>query len=83
MATGGAPFNDSAEELHSWTAPNCSLEDRLNNMVRTSIKHIPKGWLYPYKCFFLGLGCAAEESKSILWEEQEEAICYRGGEPPY
>ncbi|XP_047222265.1 pericentriolar material 1 protein isoform X1 [Girardinichthys multiradiatus] len=32
MATGGAPFDDSAEELHNWTAPNGSLEDRLNNM---------------------------------------------------
>lgn len=36
MATGGPPFDDSAEGLHSWTAPNCSLEDRLNNMVSTS-----------------------------------------------
>lgn len=36
MATGGAPFDDSTEELHSWTVANCSLEDRLNNMVRTS-----------------------------------------------
>ncbi|XP_016525788.1 pericentriolar material 1 protein isoform X3 [Poecilia formosa] len=32
MATGGAPFDDSAEELQTWTAPNGSLEDRLNNM---------------------------------------------------
>eukprot|EP00066_Takifugu_rubripes_P021917 XP_011611183.1 PREDICTED: pericentriolar material 1 protein isoform X4 [Takifugu rubripes] len=32
MASGGAPFDDGAEELHNWTAPNCSLEDRLNNM---------------------------------------------------
>ncbi|XP_038127796.1 pericentriolar material 1 protein isoform X1 [Cyprinodon tularosa] len=32
MATGGAPFDDGAEELHNWTAPNGSLEDRLNNM---------------------------------------------------
>ncbi|KAM4750962.1 pericentriolar material 1 protein isoform 2-T4 [Anableps anableps] len=32
MATGGAPFGDSAEELQNWTAPNGSLEDRLNNM---------------------------------------------------
>uniref|UniRef100_H3C0I3 Pericentriolar material 1 n=1 Tax=Tetraodon nigroviridis TaxID=99883 RepID=H3C0I3_TETNG len=31
MATGGAPFDDGTEELHSWTAPSCSLEDRLNN----------------------------------------------------
>lgn len=38
MASGGAPFDDGAEELHNWTAPNCSLEDRLNNMVRTSQK---------------------------------------------
>lgn len=34
MATGGTPFDDSAEELHNWTVSNCSLEDRLNNMVR-------------------------------------------------
>uniref|UniRef100_A0A3B5LAV8 Pericentriolar material 1 n=1 Tax=Xiphophorus couchianus TaxID=32473 RepID=A0A3B5LAV8_9TELE len=32
MATGGAPFDDGAEELQTWTAPNGSLEDRLNNM---------------------------------------------------
>ncbi|PWA27232.1 hypothetical protein CCH79_00013876 [Gambusia affinis] len=32
MATGGAPFDDSAEEVQTWTAPNGSLEDRLNNM---------------------------------------------------
>uniref|UniRef100_A0AAX7U5C8 Pericentriolar material 1 protein C-terminal domain-containing protein n=1 Tax=Astatotilapia calliptera TaxID=8154 RepID=A0AAX7U5C8_ASTCA len=32
MATGGTPFDDSAEELHNWTVSNCSLEDRLNNM---------------------------------------------------
>lgn len=36
MASGGPPFDDSAEELPSWTAPTCSLEDRLNNMVKTS-----------------------------------------------
>lgn len=34
MATGGTPFDDSAEELHNWTVTNGSLEDRLNNMVR-------------------------------------------------
>ncbi|KAM7419509.1 hypothetical protein PAMA_016564 [Pampus argenteus] len=32
MATGGTPFDDSAEELHNWTVTNGSLEDRLNNM---------------------------------------------------
>nr|XP_046274495.1 pericentriolar material 1 protein isoform X2 [Scatophagus argus] len=32
MATGGTPFDDSAEELHNWTVTNSSLEDRLNNM---------------------------------------------------
>ncbi|CAB1461074.1 unnamed protein product [Pleuronectes platessa] len=32
MATGGAPFDDSSEELHNWTVTNGSLEDRLNNM---------------------------------------------------
>nr|XP_020476413.1 pericentriolar material 1 protein isoform X2 [Monopterus albus] len=32
MATGGAPFDDSGEELHNWTVANGSLEDRLNNM---------------------------------------------------
>ncbi|KAM9792317.1 LOW QUALITY PROTEIN: pericentriolar material 1 protein [Neosynchiropus ocellatus] len=32
MATGGAPFEDSAEELHNWSITNVSLEDRLNNM---------------------------------------------------
>ncbi|XP_030596055.1 pericentriolar material 1 protein isoform X2 [Archocentrus centrarchus] len=32
MATGGTPFDDSAEELHNWTVSNGSLEDRLNNM---------------------------------------------------
>ncbi|XP_029012160.1 pericentriolar material 1 protein isoform X2 [Betta splendens] len=32
MATGGAPFGDSAEELHNWVVSNGSLEDRLNNM---------------------------------------------------
>ncbi|XP_067353306.1 pericentriolar material 1 protein isoform X2 [Channa argus] len=32
MATGGNPFDDSAEELHNWTVTNGSLEDRLNNM---------------------------------------------------
>ncbi|XP_061684946.1 pericentriolar material 1 protein isoform X2 [Syngnathoides biaculeatus] len=31
MATGGAPFDDSADELHNWSATNASLEDRLNN----------------------------------------------------
>lgn len=36
MATGGAPFDDSAEELHNWTVTNGSLEDRLNNMVRAA-----------------------------------------------
>lgn len=41
MASGGAPFDDGAEELHNWTAPNCSLEDRLNNMVRTSQRSSP------------------------------------------
>lgn len=35
MATGGTPFDDSAEELHNWTVTNGSLEDRLNNMVWT------------------------------------------------
>lgn len=40
MATGGAPFDDGAEELHSWTAPSGSLEDRLNNMV-LSVSHKP------------------------------------------
>lgn len=34
MATGGTPFDDSAEELHNWTVTNGSLEDRLNNIVR-------------------------------------------------
>ena len=33
MATGGTPFDDSAEELHNWTVTNGSLEYRLNNMV--------------------------------------------------
>ncbi|XP_028300548.1 pericentriolar material 1 protein isoform X2 [Gouania willdenowi] len=32
MATGGTPFDDSAEELHNWTVTNGSLVDRLNNM---------------------------------------------------
>ncbi|XP_032356497.1 pericentriolar material 1 protein isoform X4 [Etheostoma spectabile] len=32
MATGGTPFDDSAEELHNWTVTNGSLEDRLNNL---------------------------------------------------
>ncbi|XP_077428029.1 pericentriolar material 1 protein isoform X2 [Vanacampus margaritifer] len=32
MATGGAPFEDSADELHNWSVTNASLEDRLNNM---------------------------------------------------
>lgn len=32
MATGGTPFDDSAEELHNWTITNGSLDDRLNNM---------------------------------------------------
>ncbi|KAK1886393.1 Pericentriolar material 1 protein [Dissostichus eleginoides] len=32
MATGGTPFDDSAEELHDWTITNGSLEDRLNNL---------------------------------------------------
>uniref|UniRef100_A0AAR2KW73 Pericentriolar material 1 protein C-terminal domain-containing protein n=1 Tax=Pygocentrus nattereri TaxID=42514 RepID=A0AAR2KW73_PYGNA len=34
MATGGAPFDDCADEqeLHSWTIANGSLDDRLNNM---------------------------------------------------
>ncbi|XP_072240934.1 pericentriolar material 1 protein isoform X2 [Leuresthes tenuis] len=32
MATGGTPFDDSAEELHNWAVTNGSLEDRLNNM---------------------------------------------------
>uniref|UniRef100_A0A3Q1ICI7 Pericentriolar material 1 protein C-terminal domain-containing protein n=1 Tax=Anabas testudineus TaxID=64144 RepID=A0A3Q1ICI7_ANATE len=32
MATGGTPFDDSAEELHNWTVTHGSLEDRLNNM---------------------------------------------------
>lgn len=35
MATGGSPLDDTAEELHNWTVTNGSLEDRLNNMVRT------------------------------------------------
>lgn len=34
MATGGAPFVDSEEELHNWTVTNSSLDDRLNNTVR-------------------------------------------------
>lgn len=35
MATGGASFDDCADEqeLHSWTIANGSLDDRLNNMV--------------------------------------------------
>lgn len=35
MATGGASFDDCADEqeLHNWTVTNGSLEDRLNNMV--------------------------------------------------
>ncbi|XP_054634093.1 pericentriolar material 1 protein isoform X2 [Dunckerocampus dactyliophorus] len=33
MATGGTALDDSADELHSWTATNASLEDRLNNMA--------------------------------------------------
>ncbi|KAM7009042.1 pericentriolar material 1 protein isoform 14-T14 [Tautogolabrus adspersus] len=32
MATGGTPFDGSAEELHNWTVTNGSLDDRLNNM---------------------------------------------------
>lgn len=36
MATGGTPFDDSAEELHNWTVTHGSLEDRLNNMVMAS-----------------------------------------------
>ncbi|XP_077379388.1 pericentriolar material 1 protein isoform X2 [Festucalex cinctus] len=32
MATGGAPFDDSADELHNWSVTNASLDDRLNNM---------------------------------------------------
>lgn len=36
MATGGTPFDDSAEELHNWTVTNGSLDDRLNNMVMAS-----------------------------------------------
>ncbi|XP_062378772.1 pericentriolar material 1 protein isoform X3 [Sardina pilchardus] len=34
MATGGASFDDCADEqeLHNWTVTNGSLEDRLNNM---------------------------------------------------
>ncbi|XP_074485631.1 pericentriolar material 1 protein isoform X4 [Sebastes fasciatus] len=32
MATGGSPFDDSAEELHNWTVSNGTLEDRLNNL---------------------------------------------------
>ncbi|KAJ4944231.1 hypothetical protein JOQ06_012776 [Pogonophryne albipinna] len=32
MATGGTPFDNSAEELHDWTITNGSLEDRLNNL---------------------------------------------------
>ncbi|XP_061626507.1 pericentriolar material 1 protein isoform X4 [Phyllopteryx taeniolatus] len=31
MATGGAPFDGSADELHNWSVTNASLEDRLNN----------------------------------------------------
>ncbi|CAM9337839.1 unnamed protein product [Lampetra planeri] len=36
MATGGPPFEDSAEELHNWTVTNGSLEDRLNNMKKAN-----------------------------------------------
>ncbi|XP_035385591.1 pericentriolar material 1 protein isoform X2 [Electrophorus electricus] len=34
MATGGAPFDDTADEqeLQNWTITNSSLDDRLNNM---------------------------------------------------
>ncbi|CAJ1052553.1 pericentriolar material 1 protein isoform X4 [Xyrichtys novacula] len=32
MATGGTPFDDSAEDLHNWAVTNGSLDDRLNNM---------------------------------------------------
>lgn len=35
MATGGAPFDGSSEELQNWTVTKGSLEDRLNNMVST------------------------------------------------
>lgn len=38
MATGGTPFDDSAEELHNWSVTNGSLVDRLNNMVRNGQK---------------------------------------------
>ncbi|XP_077574826.1 pericentriolar material 1 protein [Stigmatopora nigra] len=31
MATGGVPFDDSAEEPHNWSVTNASLDDRLNN----------------------------------------------------
>ncbi|XP_024914679.1 pericentriolar material 1 protein isoform X3 [Cynoglossus semilaevis] len=33
MATGGAPFDGSSEELQNWTVTKGSLEDRLNNMA--------------------------------------------------
>ncbi|KAF4071693.1 hypothetical protein AMELA_G00276240 [Ameiurus melas] len=48
MATGGAPFDDGAEEqeLHNWTISNGSLDDQLNNMQkkanRTSEKNRKK-----------------------------------------
>ncbi|XP_053533355.1 pericentriolar material 1 protein isoform X4 [Ictalurus punctatus] len=48
MATGGAPFDDCAEEqeLHNWTISNGSLDDQLNNMQkkanRTSEKNRKK-----------------------------------------
>lgn len=45
MATGGTPFDDSAEELHNWTVTNGSLEDRLNNMVRAGQNLIEDKWL--------------------------------------
>ncbi|XP_077461914.1 pericentriolar material 1 protein isoform X2 [Stigmatopora argus] len=31
MATGGVPFDDSADEPHNWSVTNASLDDRLNN----------------------------------------------------
>lgn len=48
MATGGPPFDDSAEELHNWTVTNGSLEDRLNNTVRAGPK---LHWIYSTYCY--------------------------------
>lgn len=54
MATGGTPFDDSAEELHNWSVTNGSLVDRLNNMVRNGQKQ-------KTLCFISSLGWDASQ----------------------